>query len=299
MRVPPGFRQASVSTSLGRMAYYTQAEPFSDRDRPNLVFFHGFGGGSSAYEWSQVYPAFATEYPVFAPDLLGWGNSDHPARDYRVEDYLGTMEEFLEQICPAPAAVIASSLTGAMVIRLAIAHPDRVRCLVLVSPSGLSDFGVDYRRSFFAQLVSLPFLDRLIYGAGVASVAGIRNFLEQRQFAHPERISPELVDAYFTSAQQPNAEYAALAFVRGDLCFDLAEYFPQLAKPTAILWGRQSQFTPPDLGQRLAALNPSAVHSFHIIEDCGLTPQLELPAVTIALVQRVLRQFLGTNENGS
>ncbi len=299
MQVPPGFKQASVSTSLGRMTYYTQAETLATSDRPNLVFFHGFGGGSSAYEWSQVYPAFATEYPVFAPDLLGWGKSDHPARDYRVEDYLTTMEEFLEQIGSAPAAVIASSLTAAMMVRLAIAHPERVRCLVLVSPSGLSDFGVDYRRSFFAQLVSIPFLDRLIYRAGVASMAGIRSFLEQRQFAHPERISPELVDAYLTSAQQPNAEYAALAFVRGDLCFDLAEYLPQLAKPTAILWGRQSQFTPLELGQRLAALNSMAVCSFHIIEDCGLTPQLELPAVTTALVQRALKQFLGTVNDGA
>lgn len=29
------------------------------RSKETLVFLHGFGGGSSAYKWSKVYPAFA------------------------------------------------------------------------------------------------------------------------------------------------------------------------------------------------------------------------------------------------
>jgi len=45
----------------------------------------------------------------------------------------------------------------------------------------------------------------------------VRNFLEQFLFAKSERVSQEMVDAYLASAQQPNAEYAALAFLRGDL----------------------------------------------------------------------------------
>jgi len=36
-----------------------------------LVVGNGFGGGSSAYEWSKVYPAFANDYRVVAPDLIG------------------------------------------------------------------------------------------------------------------------------------------------------------------------------------------------------------------------------------
>lgn len=293
MRQPPGFRQRSIATSLGTIAYYTAEDaPWTiDETRPSIVFLHGFGGGSSAYEWSKVYPAFASDYRVIAPDLIGWGRSAHPDRQYQIEDYLTTIREFLEMTCPDPVPVVASSLTAAFTIRVAIEHPQRFRSLILTTPSGLSDFGNDYSRSFFAQLVSTPILDRILYSTGIATSGGIRSFLEQRQFADPRRIAPEIVDAYLESAQQPNAEYAALSFVRGDLCFDLSLYIDRLTTPTAMIWGQKSQFTAPEIGQRLAAMNPQAIKILQILEDVGLTPQLELPAVTIGLIRRFLQQL--------
>ncbi|PSB28162.1 alpha/beta fold hydrolase [Stenomitos frigidus] len=292
MFLPPGFDQHSIVTTLGTMVYYTaDISPWVTDDRanlPTLVFLHGFGGGSSAYEWSKVYPAFASEYRILAPDLIGWGRSEHPERQYKVDDYITTIIEFLEQTCDGAVTVVASSLTAAIVIRAAIARPELFRALILTAPAGLSDFGKDYTRSFFAQLVSTPVLDRVLYSTGIAASWGIRNFLEQRQFAKADRIFPEIVEAYLESAQQPNAEYAALSFVRGDLSFDLALYIAQLTVPTAIIWGKRSQFTEPEIGHRLAALNPQAIRALQVIDDVGLTPQLELPAVSIALIRRFL-----------
>jgi len=295
---PNGFKQHSVVTSLGRMVYYTAEElPWwgtdatEPKELPTLVFLHGFGGGSSAYEWSKVYPAFATEYRILAPDLIGWGRSEHPERNYQINDYISTIIEFLEKTCTEPTPVVASSLTAAFTIRAAIARPDLFKSLILTTPAGLSDFGEDYTRSFFAQLIKTPVLDRILYSTGVATSGGIRNFLENRQFAQSSRVYQEIVDAYLESAQQPNAEYAALSFVRGDLCFDLSLYVPQLTTPTAIIWGQKSEFTGPEIGKRLADLNPQAIQVFQPLEDVGLTPQLELPAVTIGLIRRYLKLF--------
>ncbi|MDB9343937.1 alpha/beta hydrolase [Nodularia spumigena CS-586/05] len=291
---PQGFEQRSIITSLGKMVYYTAtSSPWQDdstakQEKETLVFLHGFGGGSSAYEWSKVYPAFAAEYRVLAPDLIGWGRSEHPARNYMIDDYLTTIREFIQQTCTGPVKVIASSLTAAFTIRVAIAYPDLFESLILVTPAGLSDFGEDYSRSVFAQIVSVPIIDRVLYTTGIATSAGIRNFLERRQFAQSNRIYEEIVEAYLQSAQQPNAEYAALSFVRGDLCFDLSLYIQQLTTPTAIIWGQQSEFTGPEIGRRLSDKNPQAIRVFQQLENVGLTPQLELPAVTIGLI----RQFL-------
>jgi len=257
-------------------------------DQETLVFLHGFGGGSSAYEWSKVYAAFASEYRVIAPDLIGWGRSEHLARNYQIEDYLTTIQEFVQQTCTGPVSAIASSLTAAMTIRVAIAHPNLFKSLILTTPAGLADFGEDYSGSFFAQLASIPIVDRLLYSTGVATSNGIRTFLEQRQFAQSSRVYEEIVDAYLESAQQPNAEYAALSFVRGDLCFDLSLFIQQLTTPTAIIWGQKSQFTGPEIGRRLAEINPQAIKFFQPLEDVGLTPQLELPAVTIGLIRHFL-----------
>ncbi|MFM2062792.1 MAG: hypothetical protein RLZZ507_2462 [Cyanobacteriota bacterium] len=298
MLQPLGFQQSSINTSLGRMVYYTASgSPWQDQgetsDRETLLFLHGFGGGSSAYEWSKVYPAFAVEYRVIAPDLIGWGQSEHPQRSYKIEDYLTTIQEFIEQTCTEPVIVVASSLTAAFIIRVAIARPDLFKSLILVSPAGLSDFGEDYSRSFFAQLVSVPVVDRLLYSTGIATDGGIRSFLEQRQFAESHRVYQEIVDAYLQSAQQPNAEYAALSFVRGDLCFDLSLYIQQLTTPTAIIWGKKSQFTGPEIGRRFAEMNPQNIRFFQPLENVGLTPQLELPAVTIGLIRKFLTLLNG------
>jgi pimeloyl-ACP methyl ester carboxylesterase len=296
---PIGVTSNSIINSLGKMVYYTPTKfPWEEDEtlnnpqtKPTLIFLHGFGGGSSAYEWSKVYPAFASDYRVLAPDLIGWGRSAHPPRDYSPDDYITTIIEFIENTCDEPTAVVASSLTAAFTIRAAIERPELFNCLILTTPAGLSDFGQDYTNSFFAQLVKLPLLDRLIYSTGVATEAGIRSFLDNRQFAQKERVYQEIVDAYLQSAQQPNAEYAALSFVRGDLCFDLSLYIPKLTIPTAIIWGRKSEFTSPEIGRKLANLNPEAVKSFLEIEDVGLTPQLELPGVTIGLIRQLLQKL--------
>ncbi len=299
MLQPPGFSQYSVLSSLGTLVYYSADESaitqpdagitIAQKKQSPLVFLHGFGGGSSAYEWSLVYPAFVPNYSVFAPDLLGWGRSEHLTRSYQIQDYLTTIADFLEKVCSTAAVVIASSLTAALTVRLAVLRPELFRALILVAPSGLSDFGKPYS-SFFSQLVSFPGIDRLIYSMGIASSAGIRNFLTQRQFARASRVSQEMIDAYLSSSQQPHAEYSAISFVRGDLCFDLAEYIPQLTIPTALIWGKQAQLTPVELGQRLIELNPQLL-KMTLLNDVGLTPQLELPGVTIGVIHQYLQHF--------
>lgn len=291
---PPGFGQKVVNTSLGSMVYYTPiASPWTRttaKDKlPTLVFLHNFGGGASAYEWSKVYPAFAPNYHIIAPDLIGWGQSAHPIRDYQVRDYLSTLGEFISQVSETPVTVVASSLTAALVVRLAIEHPELFKALFLVCPSGFDDFGQNAGRRLPLNLIKTPFLSSLIYSLGATNDLAVRNFLVQFLFANPQLVSAEMVAAYLASAQQPNAEYAALAFLRGDLYFDLPLYIEQLNIPTVIFWGERAQFTRLDLGKRLARLNPQAVRGFEIIENTGILPHLEQPAVFVGLLERYLQ----------
>ncbi|MBE9228471.1 alpha/beta hydrolase [Phormidium sp. LEGE 05292] len=300
MFLPLGFELRSVMTSLGKMVYYTaEGELWQTKDTdvtedlPSLLFLHGFGGGSSAYEWSKVYPAFADEYRIVAPDLIGWGYSHHPQRNYQIDDYLQNITEFIEKTCTEPVAVVASSLTAGLLIRLAVVNPHLFKCLILIAPSGLADFGENSVSNFFTQLISIPGVNSLIYNLGIANKSAIRSFLEERQFANSNRVSEEIVEAYAESASQPNAEYAALSFVRGDLSFDLSLYISQLNIPTTFIWGQESQFTKPEMGKRLADLNPQSVRYFEQLENVGLTPQLEVPAVTIGLIRKFLRLLNG------
>ncbi|MBN3905754.1 MAG: alpha/beta hydrolase [Nostoc sp. NMS1] len=288
---PPGFGHKLIHTSLGAMVYYTQTNApwFADtEDLPPLLFLHNFGGGSSAYEWSKVYPAFASNYHIFAPDLIGWGESAHPVRDYKIRDYLSTIAEFIIETCRQPVTVVASSLTAAFAIRLAIVQPTLFKALFLVSPSGFDDFGQGVGRRLPLSVINTPLLDNFIYMVGAENEIAVRNFLQSFLFAKSQRVSQEIVDAYLTSAQQPNAKFSALAFLRGDLYFDLSLYIRQLTIPTVMFWGEKAQFTNIKLGQRLANLNPRAIQDFYAIADAGILPHLEIPEVVIGLLQRYL-----------
>ncbi|NER79723.1 MAG: alpha/beta hydrolase [Leptolyngbya sp. SIO1D8] len=299
MFIAPGFEQRSIVTDLGTIAYAApQPElwPIPAHPDETLIFMHGLGGGSSSYEWSKVYPAFATDCRVIAPDLLGWGNSEHPKRDYQIEDYQDAIAQFLQKLVPQKAAVvIASSWTAAMMVRIAVDSPEHIKALILVAPSGLSDFGQDFQQGLLPQILRVPGIDQLLYRGAIATAPGIQAFLAERQFANADLVAPEMVSAYLASASQPNADFAALSFVREDLCFDLAEWIPRLSTPTTILWGQTCQFTPIELGQKLVDLNPEIIQQFEMLENLGLTPQLEQPSLTIALIQKALKRFQAFN----
>jgi pimeloyl-ACP methyl ester carboxylesterase len=289
---PPGFGHKVIHTSLGAMVYYTQTSaPWLNaetEDLPPLLFLHNFGGGASAYEWSKVYPAFAVKYRILAPDLIGWGESAHPVRDYQIKDYLTAIAEFVTQTCHQPVTVVASSLTAALTIRLAITQPQLFQSLYLVCPSGFDDFGQGAGRRLPLSVINTPLVDSVIYALGAENELAVRNFLQSFLFAKSERVSQEMVDAYLTSAQQPNAKFAALAFLRGDLYFDLSLYIQQLTTPSVMFWGEKAQFTSIKLGRRLANLNREAIEEFYAIADTGVLPHLELPEVIIGLLQQHL-----------
>ncbi|MEL6554170.1 MAG: alpha/beta hydrolase [Cyanobacteria bacterium J06621_11] len=297
---PPGFGQKCVSTPLGKMVYYTQvSDPWPEEvtfpqrqsesaSKPTVVFFHNFGGGASAYEWSKVYSAIASIHPVIAPDLLGWGDSEHPQRRYTPEDYISSIAAFLTQLNTqrntGPIIAVASSFTAGLILRLAANSPDYFQRLFLACPAGFKDFGAGAGRRLPEPLINTPFLDQAIYALGATNELAVRSFLERFLFYKSDRLSNEIVAAYLASAQKPDAEYAALSFLRGDLYFDLAPYVPKLTVPTAMVWGGRSQFTSVALGRRLAALNPEAVQQFQVVSETGVLPHLEQPGVVTALL---------------
>jgi pimeloyl-ACP methyl ester carboxylesterase len=287
---PPGFGPRTISTTLGKITYYTQtgAPWLKDAARSPLLFLHSFGGGASAYEWSQVYSALALDYEIIAPDLIGWGASSRPERRYTPADYQQMIHEVIAAVATEPIAIAASSITGALAVRVANQDPKQVRSLFLVCPSGFRDFAQASPRRLPVEMINLPGIDQVLYTLGATNEWAVRNALENFLFADRDRITPEMVAAYLTAANQPHADIAALAFLRGDLYFDLAADIPALTVPTTFIWGARSRFSPVAIGRRLAALNPEAIAALHTIPNAGVLPHLEQPSLVAALLRHWL-----------
>jgi 3-oxoadipate enol-lactonase len=89
-----------------------------------VVLVHPAIGDSRLWQ-SQVH-ALRRRFEVVAPDLPGWGEEPMP------EDAFSFVERVAALL---PAMLVGNSLGGAVALRTALAHGDRVGRLVLIAPS--------------------------------------------------------------------------------------------------------------------------------------------------------------------
>ncbi len=97
---------------------------------PAVVFAHGGGGDLS--QWRHQMPAFAERYRAIAYDARGHGRSA-TANDYGMTSFVADLVGLLDHLEIGEAALVGATLGGVAVLELALAHPDRVRAVVLVS----------------------------------------------------------------------------------------------------------------------------------------------------------------------
>lgn len=94
-----------------------------------VVLLPGFGTDVSSYALQM--PSLVSNFEVFAINPRGVGASDAP--DLEVYPIARAAED-VAAVLEAPAHVVGSSLGAAVAIELALAHPDRVRSLSLITP---------------------------------------------------------------------------------------------------------------------------------------------------------------------
>jgi 2-succinyl-6-hydroxy-2,4-cyclohexadiene-1-carboxylate synthase len=104
-----------------------------------LLLIHGFTGRGTS--WAGHAAVFARSFRVVVVDLPGHGRSaTGDVRRMTVERTADDLATILRRLGAAPADVIGYSLGARIALRLAVAHPDVVRRLVLESPSpGIAD----------------------------------------------------------------------------------------------------------------------------------------------------------------
>lgn len=279
-----GFEVLELDTPAGRMRTYV-AGPASGRP---LVFLHGIGGGASSWIWSRVAPAFTAQYRVIVPDWVGWGLSEHPRRRLLFDDYVRQLDALLREV-GVPSVVVAQSLAAGFAAEVARTSPDRFDRLVMLTPSGGKDFGVDafgpVPRAVLTPLARSP-LGLLLYRALFHRPAFLRSWLVNQGFYDTAAVSDEIVEGYRYSAVQPGAAYGALPFLTGELRFDFAPYMRELKVPAVMLWGASERQVGLDVAGRLAELNPDV--DFRLISRARANPELELPDQVVTLLRDVL-----------
>jgi len=281
---PAIFATKVLHTSLGQMVYHE-----SGSGQP-LVFVHGIWPGGSSYEWSKVYPEFAGQYRVLAPDLVGFGESARPDEKMRAGDHAKTLAEFIRATCDKAPVLIGSGLGAGFCALTASQHPELVSRLILLMPTGQAEIG-HRRQPFTSRLANrLPILNRFLYRNYRSTRAAIRQMLAAHGFINPARVTEEVVNVFTTCARQYGAEHGILNFHAGRFSFDLESRLRSLLHPVALIWGDSTAYPPLDWAYRFQGLMKCS--NLAIVPELGALAPLENPAAVVSVLREQLQDEL-------
>lgn len=241
-------------------------------DGPPMLLLHG--PGEFAAGWLTVFPALVRNHRVIAPDLPGHGASSLTDGPLDVDAVLRWIDDLIEDTCPTPPVLVGRIVGGAIGARYAMAHPGRLRGLVLVDTMGLTSFEPDPRFGLaMHRFLAAPaadtydrFMDFCTY-----DLDGARGQLGQRW--------PAFANYAVELAGTP-AVQAALGTLIGLFASPIPPAdLAGIDVPTTLIWGRY------DLATALHVAESASMRydwPLMVIEDAGDDPALEQPAAFVA-----------------
>lgn len=250
-----------------------------------LVFVHGIGAGSSSFMWRKNFDPLARDFRVFAFDLLGFGFSDKPATaPYSADLYVELISDFIREVAGSPADIVASSLGASYAIRVADEHPELVKSMVLIAPTGADKLNTrpGMAGAAFYGLLQSPVLGTSFYNV-MASERNIRDYARKYLFYDHRRVTNRLIANLYATSHQPGAQHAISAFLAGYLNTDTRAAFSRLSQSVTLVWGQQDVITPVEQAATLLEANPRA--RLEIFDYCRMMPEQEQPEKFNALIR--------------
>jgi pimeloyl-ACP methyl ester carboxylesterase len=165
---------------------------------PPVLLVHGWG--CTAYVFRLNMSALAhAGFRVIAFDLKGHGLSDKPqqADEYTIDALVEHLREVLDALGLERPALAGHSLGGSLIFHFAGKYPERVRCLGLISPAGLT--GVPLMRLYqWATPAAITPLLRYFRSRTIVKIALRRVYGKRGHFTARD------VEEYFAPSQFPD-----------------------------------------------------------------------------------------------
>lgn len=124
-------------------SYETYLNRAGEGNEEKILFLHGSGPGATAWSnWQFALPALGENYDCLAPDLIGYGQSQHPENPPEdasawLETWMGQIEGLLDELGLEKVHVVGNSMGGALALHLMNRHPERVGKAVLMGTMGV------------------------------------------------------------------------------------------------------------------------------------------------------------------
>ena len=252
-----------------------------DPAKPPLVMLHGHGGGLGVFAGN--FDALASAYRVVALDLLGWGRSSRPP--FRAPSpaaaqawWVRSLEAWRRALDLTHFTLLGHSMGGFVAASYALAHPQHVSHLILVSAAGITR-PVALKNGL---LYNLP-PQRLVRLAGPFGPALVR--ARTRDDAgiprYPKNV---LTDYYYQLSAAPGSGEFAFAKLIGLRTWKrpLLGELHRLRAPTTLLWGEDDALVSPQDGVKAHARIPKS--ELVLLPGVGHAPYSEAPEAFVGAV---------------
>jgi pimeloyl-ACP methyl ester carboxylesterase len=277
---------ANQATVNGARLYY---EVHGPDDAPAVVILHGGPGVGDCRDQVRDYRPLTDEFRLLFYDARGSGRSEEQP-PYTHEQWVADVDELTRQLGMDTFALLGHSYGGIVAQEYVIAHPERVRQLVLVdtSPSTVEN-EESIRRALAAGRPDIEegWLRKLFEGRVDSDdeMHGMWESLLPLYFDGP--FDPELPkqmadDTYFHHATHN------YAFSVNNPNFDVRDRLPGVDVPTLVVCGANDWITPLPKSEEIVSLIPSS--RLEVFDRSGHMPMVEEPDKFIDVLRGFLRE---------
>ena len=224
-----------------------------------IILIHGLSGSSRW--WVRNIPALAKHYRLYLIDLPGFGTMRRYRQRFFLDEIAAGIVSWMEAVGIKQAHLVGHSMGGYLCLWIATHHPERIQCLVLVSPAGLPHI-----RSLSGY--ALPLLVAIC----------------------------SLKPSFFSILISDALRAGPLVIVRAAqdlLTKDIRDCLKDITTPTLLIWGEYDSLVPPILGD---ILNEEIRHArLLILKKAGHVSMFDQPKQFNAAVLTFLAgQVIGT-----
>lgn len=287
-----GGQQVYVRSTPGQVGEPAPKEP---AQKEQALFVHGLAGSSR--NWTDLTDLLRPRLACDALDLPGFGDSPpRPDGRYSIAALAQTVAALIETKHTGKVHLIASSLGGAVAVKLAATRPHLVKTLTLISPA-LPDRRPHLDQVQFA-VISLP-------GVGARALRKYDALPPHNRvadvittcFNDPGRFPPVRFAAEVAELTQRDALHYAPAALIGTVRTLTAEFFrrgrhtvwrdaARITMPTLVIYGSQDRVVDPRQAGRAARVFADA--RIVVLPRTGHLAHMEHPAQVAAEINVLL-----------
>jgi len=269
-------------------SFTTHCERSGEGQTETILFLHGSGPGVTAWSnWQFALPFFDDKFQSIAPDLVGFGASEHPRNPPTgmsnwMRLWVDQSLALLDGLNIEKAHLVGNSMGGAIALHLMMEAPERFSRVVLMGPIG-------------APHTITPEIDRLWGFYEDPSLKMFRNVI--RWFVYDDTFIADRLDSIaktrFEAAMNPDVRRSFTAMFpapRQRVLDDLV--VPSLAlrrmtHPTLLVHGRDDKIVPLETSLHLLQHLPNV--QLHVLGQCSHWIQIEFAR----RFNQLLAQFFG------